>query len=97
MPLSGLRRAADRAGGAPHRLGCDHELVRVMVTGAAGFIGSHLVDRLVHGGHQVAAVDDLSSGREANLAGALTILFRAGVPRMRLNLSPVPAKTNAET
>jgi UDP-glucose 4-epimerase len=45
--------------------------MRVLVTGAAGFIGSHLVDGLVHHGHQVAAVDDLSSGREANLVGAV--------------------------
>ncbi|MGE5290218.1 MAG: NAD-dependent epimerase/dehydratase family protein [Micromonosporaceae bacterium] len=44
--------------------------MRVLVTGAAGFIGSHLVDRLVRDGHHVAAVDDLSSGNEANLAAA---------------------------
>ena len=46
--------------------------MRVLVTGAAGFIGSHLVDRFLRDGHHVAAVDDLSSGDEANLAAAGT-------------------------
>ncbi|WP_019633247.1 NAD-dependent epimerase/dehydratase family protein [Actinomadura atramentaria] len=36
--------------------------MRVLVTGSAGFIGSHLVDRLVADGHEVVGVDDLSSG-----------------------------------
>lgn len=41
-----------------------------LVTGAAGFIGSHVCDRLLAEGHRVVAVDDLSTGRIANLAEA---------------------------
>jgi UDP-glucose 4-epimerase len=42
----------------------------VLVTGGAGFIGSHLCDRLLAEGHRVIAVDDLTTGRIANLAEA---------------------------
>jgi UDP-glucose 4-epimerase len=42
----------------------------VLVTGGAGFIGSHLADRLLAEGHRVISVDDLSTGRIANLAEA---------------------------
>jgi UDP-glucose 4-epimerase len=40
------------------------------VTGAAGFIGSHLVDRLLELGHRVVGIDNLVLGRMANLASA---------------------------
>lgn len=36
--------------------------MRALVTGGAGFIGSHLLDRLLADGHHVAVVDDLSTG-----------------------------------
>ncbi len=41
--------------------------MRVLVTGGAGFIGSHVVDAFVDAGHHVAIVDDLSTGKRANL------------------------------
>jgi UDP-glucose 4-epimerase len=44
--------------------------MKAMVTGGAGFIGSTLVDRLLAEGWRVDAVDDLSNGTLANLAGA---------------------------
>lgn len=44
--------------------------MRTLVAGGAGFIGSHLVDRLLAEGHEVDVVDDLSSGSLSNLAEA---------------------------
>ena len=43
--------------------------MRYVVTGGAGFIGSNIVDELLRRGQQVTVLDDLSGGREANLAG----------------------------
>lgn len=43
-------------------------LVRILVTGGAGFIGSHLCERLVRDGHIVTALDNFSTGRLSNLS-----------------------------
>jgi UDP-glucose 4-epimerase len=55
--------------------------VRVLLTGGAGFIGSHVADHLLTSGHEVVVVDDLSSGRRENVpdgAGLLNEDIRSG-------------------
>lgn len=42
--------------------------MRILVTGGAGFIGSHLCERLIKDGHTVTVIDDFSTGRASNLA-----------------------------
>src|SRR6187401_5743 len=41
--------------------------MKILVTGGAGFIGSHVVDAMLAVGHEVVVVDDLSTGRKRNL------------------------------
>lgn len=69
----------------------------MVVTGGAGFIGSHLVEELVRGGHRVVVVDDLSTGVPTNLdavAGSVEIvsldLCRGDLTQL---LSDIPADT----
>ena len=45
--------------------------MRALVTGGAGFIGSNLVDALVERGDEVVVVDNLTTGRSANLQPAI--------------------------
>jgi UDP-glucose 4-epimerase len=45
--------------------------MKALVSGGSGFIGSHLVDKLLDRGDEVVAVDNLSTGRRSNLEGAL--------------------------
>ena len=57
---------------------------KVLVTGGASFIGSHLVDKLVRLGARVRVADDLSSGRLENLQESLSrVEFREGNLRDR--------------
>jgi nucleoside-diphosphate-sugar epimerase len=57
--------------------------MRYFITGAAGFIGSHLTEALLDAGHEVTGLDDLSTGRLANLAAVVPH------PRLRLVLGSV--------
>jgi UDP-glucose 4-epimerase len=68
---------------------------RVVVTGGAGFIGSHLVEELVRRGRRVAVVDDLSSGRAENLAAVLDRVELVPLDLARGDARPVMA--GAET
>jgi UDP-glucuronate decarboxylase len=45
--------------------------MRILVTGGAGFLGSHLCDRLIRDGHEVVCVDNLFTGQKANVAHQL--------------------------
>ncbi len=47
--------------------------MRILVTGGAGFIGSHVVDAYVMAGHEVAVLDNFSTGREDNVSSAAAI------------------------
>jgi UDP-glucose 4-epimerase len=62
--------------------------MRILVTGAAGFIGSHVCDLLLSHGHSVVGVDDMSTGRPANLpaadGNAAFVLVRADVRQPEL-------------
>ena len=42
--------------------------MRILITGGAGFVGSHLCDRLLADGHHVIAMDNLITGSRANVA-----------------------------
>jgi UDP-glucose 4-epimerase len=56
---------------SPSRNGARRELPPVLITGGAGFVGSHLCETMVHRGHPVVALDNLSTGRLENLAAVI--------------------------
>jgi UDP-glucose 4-epimerase len=47
--------------------------MRVLVTGGAGFIGSHVADRFLADGHEVHVMDDLSTGKRENIAAGISL------------------------
>ena len=57
--------------------------MKVLVTGGAGFIGSHVVDRLVEEGHQVVIVDNLATGKRKNVNRAAS-LYKTDITSRRL-------------
>lgn len=61
--------------------------MRALITGGAGFIGSHLAEALLAAGHEVVVLDDLSTGRIENLAAV------TGHPRLELNTGSVTDET----
>lgn len=61
--------------------------MRVLVTGGAGFIGSHVVDALLAAGHEPHVIDNLSSGRRENLP--------QGVPLSEVDIRDTPALSAA--
>src|SRR5262245_34467189 len=73
--------------------------VKVLVTGGAGFVGSHVADRCLEAGHEVAVVDDLSTGRREHVnrgarlhvadlrAPALADVVRAEAPEAVIHLA----------
>jgi len=48
-----------------------HQLKRILVTGGAGFLGSHLCDRLVDQGHDVICLDNFFTSQKLNVAHLL--------------------------
>lgn len=42
--------------------------MKILITGGAGFVGSHLADRLIEAGHEITVIDNLSTGRYSNIA-----------------------------
>ena len=84
VPLgrAGRRAGLPGGGGMSDADGRDFARPRVLVTGAAGFLGSHLCDALVARGHDVVGLDNYFTGRKENIAHLLAqSALRDGAPR----------------
>src|SRR5687768_4372846 len=68
-PVTATGGSRSRRGAGMEARGCTLPAVKALVTGGAGFIGSHVADALVERGDDVTIVDDLSTGRRENLTG----------------------------
>ncbi len=64
--------------------------MQVLVTGAAGFIGSHVCEQLVAAGHAVRGIDDLSTGHVSNLAGLAVELVEGSILDMHALATATP-------
>ena len=65
--------------------------MKYLVTGGAGFVGSHLCELLIGQGHSVVVIDDLSTGRIENIAH----LERSG--RLRIDVDSAPRVRSSRT
>lgn len=66
--------------------------MKIVVTGGAGFIGSHIVDAYIAGGHEVFVIDDFSSGSKRNLNKQATLysmdIVAPALPEILAKISP---------
>lgn len=66
-------------------------MAKIIVTGGAGFIGSHLADKLVELGHEVVVIDDFSTGKKENLKNSKNkvVLLKQSLTLENPNLSKI--------
>ena len=88
--IAGSTGRKARSGGRASRAAAARHGPRVLVAGGAGFLGSHLCDRLLAEGAQVVCLDSLLTGQLANLEGAMR---RPGFEMVKADIiDPLPAR-----